>query len=195
MGNRANVIFVDEQTKTISPAVYLHWNGGPESVYQFLDELDRREVSGNGAHYEAARFCQVVGEFFDQDAFSGTSLGIENGPRAINTNALLPYDMGDNGVYVVYRQAKSRKVRRFVCEYVGDRRTLRELGQTEVAYEYAQARKSGYYEDGGFRKVWQTLHGDKLPEGQRHAKQAKNDHATALLQDAAAQRDAVGLGE
>ena len=62
MGNRATVIF--QAQDTISPAIYLHWNGGPESVYQFLDELDRRKVRGD-ADYEAARFVKIVGEFFD----------------------------------------------------------------------------------------------------------------------------------
>ncbi len=39
MGNRATIIFTDGK-KSFSPAVYLHWNGGPESVYAFLEELD-----------------------------------------------------------------------------------------------------------------------------------------------------------
>ena len=87
MGNRATVIFVTGEGK-ISPAVYLHWNGGPESVYQFLDELDRRKVRA-GDDYECARFIQIVGEFFDQDATSGLSLGVSNGPHSL---ALLNID-------------------------------------------------------------------------------------------------------
>lgn len=67
MGNRAIVIFEDEKSTEFSPAVYLHWNGGPESVYPFLDEMDRRHIrTGDGA-YESARFIQLIGEYFDQD--------------------------------------------------------------------------------------------------------------------------------
>ena len=65
MGNRAIVIFSDKEEKNILPAVYLHWNGGPESIYAFLDELDRRKV-GDNRHYETARFIQIVGEFMDE---------------------------------------------------------------------------------------------------------------------------------
>ena len=40
MGNRAFVIFTDG--KTYSPAVYLHWNGGPESIYPMLDYMAKK---------------------------------------------------------------------------------------------------------------------------------------------------------
>lgn len=40
MGNRAYVVFEDRQGNR-SPAVYLHWNGGPESIYAMLDTLAR----------------------------------------------------------------------------------------------------------------------------------------------------------
>ena len=41
MGNRAAVVFT--KGEEISPAVYLHNNGGPESIYSFLAELNRRK--------------------------------------------------------------------------------------------------------------------------------------------------------
>ena len=110
MGNRAHVIF--EADGRISPAIYLHWNGGPESVYPFLDELDRRRVRGD-TNYSAARFAHIVGDFFDQDKVDAYSLGICNGPKEITPEALRPYDHGDNGVYVVSRDNGKRKVRRF----------------------------------------------------------------------------------
>lgn len=75
MGNRAFVVFENEGSTKFSPAIYLHWNGGPESVYAFLDLLDRYKVTAD-QEYEAARFVQIVGNFI-----GGTlSLGIVNGP-------------------------------------------------------------------------------------------------------------------
>lgn len=99
MGNRATVIFTTGDT--ISPATYLHWNGGPESVYAFLAELDRREIPKT-ADLEAARFCQVVGEFLDTD---GLSLYSMNGPAEITIEALgqVQSDHGDNGFYIIDR--------------------------------------------------------------------------------------------
>ena len=111
MGNRAFVIF--EEDGEISPAVYLHWNGGPESVYPFLDELDRRQVRADIA-YAPARFIAVVAEFMDQEHYTGLSLGVMNGPEAITIDALDPFNHGDNGVFVVTRGNGERRIRRFV---------------------------------------------------------------------------------
>ena len=116
MGNRAVVIFVDEETNYISPAVYLHWNGGAESVYRFLDELDRRKVrSGQG--YDCARFIQIVGEAFDRDGVSGISLGVSAPPVSLSLEDVQMLNPGDNGIYLVYRTGgrdcpTRRKVRR-----------------------------------------------------------------------------------
>lgn len=111
MGNRAFVIF--EEDGEISPAVYLHWNGGPESVYPFLDELGRRQVRAD-IDYAPARFIAIVAEFMDQEHYTGLSLGVMNGPEFINPDALQPFNHGDNGVYVVTRNGEGRRVRRFL---------------------------------------------------------------------------------
>lgn len=70
MGNRANVHFVDNDIH-----VYLHWNGGIESVAAFLQQT--ANIMGNrtgDAQYFTARFIQVVGNFFG----GNTSLGVSN---------------------------------------------------------------------------------------------------------------------
>lgn len=105
MGNRAYVIFEDQESQSFSPAIYLHWNGGPESVYAFLDELDRRGVRAD-QEYEAARFVQVVGEYFMPDQLS---LGIVSGPSSAGD--LSRWAREDNGLYLVCRTAP-RRVRR-----------------------------------------------------------------------------------
>jgi hypothetical protein len=85
MGNRAIVAFPEANAY-----VYLHWNGGPESVYAFLDYL--KSVDCRCDDYGAARFCQVAGNFF-----GGTySLGV----RGIK-GKIAALDPGDNGVFVV----------------------------------------------------------------------------------------------
>ena len=143
MGNRAIVIFHDPQNGDISPAVYLHWNGGPESVYAFLAEMQRRDVRRD-ASYAPARFTQVVGDYFDDEYFTGLSLGIRNGPKSITPRALAPY-VEDNGVYVVeYGHTPDHKplqtMRRFFSGGA-------EASAEKVAEEYAKAIGTEKYAD------------------------------------------------
>ena len=143
MGNRAHVIFHDEKNKEISPAVYLHWNGGPESVYSFLDELERRKVR-NDTEYAPARFVAIVSEFFDSEKYTSLSLGVTNGPEEITPAALEPFNHGDNGVYVVAMNNGNQRMRRFKGH------PLSELPPRDVTREENAARKDGYMnpEDG-----------------------------------------------
>ncbi len=117
MGNRACVVFTNDNESEIGPAVYLHWNGGPESIYAFLDELERRKARRD-VSYTTARFIHVVGDFMDQNEAGGLSLGVMNGPTEITPAAMGPLARmaDDNGVFVVYH-GKERRVRRYrECE-------------------------------------------------------------------------------
>ena len=145
MGNRAHVIFTDGEK--ISPAVYLHWNGGPESIYQFLDELDRRNVRAD-CEYEAARFIAIVCEFFDKDYYGACSVGVSNGPtfKKITPSTISSYDHGDNGVFVVNRSGEIRVVRRFTC---GE-----EWPPCRVEKERDSAYKHKYAMDNSIRSVF-----------------------------------------
>jgi len=148
MGNRANVIFVDEKEEHISPCVYLHWNGGPESIYSFINELNRRIIR-NDQNYECSRFIQLVGEFFDIDSIDNLSLGITNGPKKITIENLkkIHTDQSDNGFYVICRHSCLKddfSVRRFVTDYKDDIYTLREYTKAEVEVEREAAYKSDY---------------------------------------------------
>ena len=109
MGNRA-VITVEKK----SIGIYLHWNGGQESVYPFLDEMDRRNVRKSDLDYSVSRFVQILGEFLDQTEYTSTSLGVFNGPEKFDD--ILKdeaYDHGNNGIYLVCRSEDRRRVRRF----------------------------------------------------------------------------------
>ena len=143
MGNRANVIFTAHNHTEIGPAVYLHWNGGPESIYPFLDELDRRGMRTGDVSYETARFIHVVCDFMDQDEVTTISVGVSTGPSEIAVESLQPYNPGDNGVYVVERGKDKRLVRRFV---VGASWSdpLREVSAEEVLQECERANAHPY---------------------------------------------------
>ncbi len=86
MGNRA-VITTEEEII----GVYLHWNGGRDSVEGFLaacKALKHRKPEDDC--YGWARLCQVIGNFIG----GTTSIGID-------TLDNLDCDNGDNGMYII----------------------------------------------------------------------------------------------
>lgn len=86
MGNRAVITTEDKQM-----GVYLHWNGGRDSVEAFLDYCDLQGFrSPDCDTYGWARLCQVIGNFFG----GGLSVGI-------GLYDQLDTDNGDNGVYII----------------------------------------------------------------------------------------------
>jgi len=92
MGNRAVITASTSHTEGVG--IYLHWNGGEESVQAFLDVAKARGFRdpSSDESYGLARLCGLIHEFFglDQD----TSLGI-------GTLKQLDCDNFDNGVYVI----------------------------------------------------------------------------------------------
>ena len=90
MGNRA-VITTRENWKHCGVGVYLHWNGGRDSVEAFLKYCDLKGYrSPDQDCYGWARLCQVIGNFFG----GSNSVGID-------TIWHLDIDNGDNGVYII----------------------------------------------------------------------------------------------
>ena len=92
MGNRAVIAFQEERLTMIASdtvGIYLHWNGGPESVTAFLDAAKELGVRSEN-EYGAARLCQIIGNWF------GGTLSI-----GIGTCRTMDTDNGDNGTYVV----------------------------------------------------------------------------------------------
>jgi hypothetical protein len=140
MGNRANVLFVDGEH--LSPAVCLHWNGGPESVYAFLAEMERRKcrIAGDPA-YGSARFAHIVCDFFDKDSAGALSVGLLAAPKSLSLEDLEPLNHGDNGIYVVETVRNGSvawKMRRFRGH------PLRELDPDEVEQERKYALEHDY---------------------------------------------------
>lgn len=161
MGNRATVIFTEQigRRTEIGPAVYLHWNGGANSVYAFLAELLRREANGS-VDYTTARFVQLVGEFFDGDGTGSRnlSLGVSNGPRNLTLKALERHCPGNNGIYLI--DSRTLTVRRFVVDVAG----LRELDAAGVTLEKNTAERSPYGPE--IARLFQALDAARATLGQ-----------------------------
>lgn len=93
MGNRAvittSTLYDVQNSNDIG--VYLHWNGGRDSVEGFLKYCDLKGYpSPEKDNYGWARLCQVIGNFF-----GGTySIGIDRCQR-------LDCDNCDNGTYII----------------------------------------------------------------------------------------------
>lgn len=87
MGNRATIAV--HQTKG-SPAIYLHWNGGPESVLAFLHaakELGVRSPASD-PEYCLSRLGQIIGNFF-------------GGTTSFGFGQVGLLDDSDNGTYFI----------------------------------------------------------------------------------------------
>lgn len=86
MGNRAVIT-----TRSKKIGIYLHWNGGRDSVQAFLTYCKLKGYrTPENDDYGWARLCQVIGNFFG----GANSVGI-------NEYYKLDTDNGDNGVYII----------------------------------------------------------------------------------------------
>lgn len=188
MGERAAVVFTTNEG-AISPAVYLHWHGNPECVYPFLDELDRRRVRAD-ACYEAARFCQIVGEFLDHAYRDGLSLGLFTPPLTLEPGALKKLNSWDHGVYVVNRAERGNpSVRRFVGRFGSTPSETRmvEVAAPAVAKERDRARQFARKDIQRFfaaddRPIGSKEHEERdiARQEQRNAEAVEDDHAVAV---------------
>lgn len=137
MGNRAFVIFITNQGH--SPAVYLHRNGGPESVYTALDALADSGQRVGDESYACARFVQLMGNYF-----GGTlSLGLRDAGSPESWPETL--DHGDNGLYVIgWTGGRDYDVQHFLRG--------KPLSERALKTERARALKHEYNQDGSLLK-------------------------------------------
>lgn len=90
MGNRA-VITTEENFKNNGVGVYVHWNGGRDSIRAFLKYCELKGYRAPDTDcYGWARLVQVIANFFG----GSTSIGIDTIDR-------LDCDNGDNGTYII----------------------------------------------------------------------------------------------
>ncbi len=87
MGNRA-VITTRENFENNGVGIYLHWNGGRDSVEAFLKYAQLRKLRPGS--YGWARLCQIIANYFG----GNLSIGID---KVRN----LDCDNWDNGVYLI----------------------------------------------------------------------------------------------
>lgn len=86
MGNRAVIT-----TRNKKLGVYLHWNGGRDSIEAFIKYCALKGYRcPEKDNYGWARLCQVIGNFFGGNC----SVGIDLYEK-------LDTDNGDNGVYII----------------------------------------------------------------------------------------------
>ena len=99
MGNRAVIT-----TRSKQLGVYLHWNGGRDSIEAFLKYCELHSFSSPEKDiYGWARLCQVIGNFFG----GSVSLGIGD-------YHTLDTDNYDNGVYIIENwQIVGREFKRY----------------------------------------------------------------------------------
>ena len=103
MGNRAVITTADNleqegvelQNRTDKVGIYLHWNGGFDSVQAFLTYAKMQGVrSPIDDNYGWARLCQIISNYFTEKAHDLLSIGIDT----LNN---LDCDNIDNGVYCI----------------------------------------------------------------------------------------------
>lgn len=82
MGNRAMIVF-----KGMDIGIYLHWNGGIDSVTAFLRYCELRKFRTDD--YGVARLTQIIANYFGGDL----SIGVTAHPET--------YGWLDNGVYTI----------------------------------------------------------------------------------------------
>lgn len=91
MGNRA-VIITKENFENNGIGIYVHWNGGRDSIEGFLKYCEIRGFRAPDVDcYGWARLAQVIANFMGDD---GLSVGID-------TVNHLDCDNGDNGTYII----------------------------------------------------------------------------------------------
>ena len=105
MGNRAVISFQDPSVTTLKLSevgIYLHWNGGLESIEGFCKAATDLNIS------EPARFIQMLGNWFGG-----------NQSLYVDVISRLDYDNGDNGAYVISKTSGEWQVvkRFFADEY------------------------------------------------------------------------------
>lgn len=85
MGNRAVITNTEKNT-----GIYVHWNGGIDSVTAFLKYCELRKFRAFPDTYGTARLTQIIANYFGGDL----SIGIVDDPESWAEGA-------DNGLYVV----------------------------------------------------------------------------------------------
>ena len=140
MGNRAVITFDSVDSNAI--AVYVHWNGGRNSIEAFLKTT--RILMGVGGRmgdttYGKARFIQVVGSYFP----GALSFGVGTVKELGGWNC-------DNGLYIIDSATMTVKARKF-DDYYDSRPFVEQTGDVnQLVNDLVKIINAGYaiYNDG-----------------------------------------------
>lgn len=132
MGNRAVIVLTDNG-KYEGYGLYLHWNGGAESVYAFLDYAQEVGAFGHSVSYATARLAQIIGNFMGDTL----SLGIER--LKADWHLVERYNGLDNGLYRVDMSSGNYRVTHRV-------RNGKLLSDDDIADEENRARQHAYWQ-------------------------------------------------
>lgn len=140
MGNRAVLAFADSEGEIASFGVYLHWNGGIESVAAFLDYAEEVHHRAGDCSYSASRLTQVIGNYFG----GSLSLGLVEVDKK-NPGAS---DPGDNGVFIVDCSGKLKGRERLIGHYSENYPSRKIVKATKAAMKKRLAAMDmAYYEN------------------------------------------------
>lgn len=117
-----NIAVITNKEKKMG--VYLHWNGGPNSIVNFLTYaklVGARDLDSDPA-YGFARLTQIIANFFGEDLVC--SVGV-------NTIDNFDVDNGDNGLYIVNKNWLIDS-REFVPKFVSE--TAEEVKNHYLSY-------------------------------------------------------------
>lgn len=141
MGNRAFVAFTDRNQSKPRVGIYLHWNGGPETVYAIVDVLKERGCLNHSAGYTTARFAHLACHLLDGD---GLSVGIDT----FTTPMQCANCADDNGLYIY--DIGSGEMQRYIS--TGFANQPRKLSPAEVKSEERRARLHKYWHEDSIRE-------------------------------------------
>ena len=122
MGNRA---VITTPKKKLS--IYLHWNGGIDSVEAFLEYCNLKGFTcPSKDSYGWARLCQVIGNYFG----GSYSVGIDRYSKGDE-------DIGENGLYVIQNWKITERINAYIHSREGYDRTefLQDIDQAQPKEE------------------------------------------------------------
>lgn len=178
MGNRAVLCVAPDGNKpTEGINLYLHWNGGPESVLAFCEAAKRLGVRDpvSDDTYAMGRLAQIVGNFFGGTLSMGMFAGKpENG------------DCSDNGIYglgkdwtITYRSKEGPKT----VEELGDAELKQHIGVLAMTMRNNVA----HFHDLPYGT---NASGCALVQGDVQAGHVKGEHGEVFIRRAATEAEA-----
>lgn len=166
MGNRVVLAFT-EADKIESFGVYLHWQGGIESIAAFLDYQHEVHDREGDAGYAAARLVQHIGNFIG----GSLSLGLVSIDPA-NPGAA---DPGDNGVLLIDCNGKLKGSDRLIAHYSEDYKTKKIKKSTKATVQKWVAKAKAEH------PYWQPEGGKPTLLGMIRAANVGIEHATEVM--------------